>query len=71
MAAFGPIVPGFGMMTRVSFGDLNLQASAFRIDASGGDGFYSVSEFQALPEPGLLALLGIGVAGAIRRRVRK
>jgi hypothetical protein len=32
-----------------------------------------VSEFQAVgvPEPGVLALLGLGVAGAIRRRVRR
>ena len=66
---FGPIFPGFGMMTRV-IGDVTLQAQAFRINASGGDGLYAVSEFQAVPEPGLLALLGIGVAGAIRRRVR-
>jgi PEP-CTERM motif len=66
--SFGPIA-GFGMMTRV-IGDVTLQASAFRINASGGDQLYSVSEFQAIPEPGVLALLGIGIVGAIRRRVR-
>lgn len=67
----GPIFPGFGMMTRtINF--LPVQASAFRIDAGDGDLFYSISEFQAItaPEPGVLALLGIGVAGAIRRRLR-
>ena len=66
-------VPGgpAGMITRA--GPLpTIQASAFRIDARGGDGLYSVSEFQAVgvPEPGVLALLGLGVAGAIRRRIR-
>jgi hypothetical protein len=66
----GPLGP-FGMITRDS-GPVNFQASGFRIDAGGGDLFYSVSEFQAFaaPEPGVLALLGIGVAGAIRRRIR-
>ena len=58
------------MMTRTSVYGLNLHASAFRVDAFGGDLFYSVSEFQAIPEPSLMALLGLGVAGAIRRRMR-
>jgi hypothetical protein len=66
----GPLGP-FGMITRDS-GPVSFQASGFRIDAAGGDAFYSVSEFQAFaaPEPGVLALLGLGVAGAIRRRLR-
>ena len=62
---------GAGMRTR--FGPVGThQVSAFRIDARGGDGYYSLSEFQAnsVPEPGVLALIGLGVAGAIRRRVR-
>ena len=64
--------PAAGMSTRAG-GFLPFQASAFRIDARGGDGFYSISEFQAtgVPEPGVLALLGLGAAGAIRRRVRR
>ena len=60
-----------GMITRAGFLP-TIQASAFRLDARGGDGYYSISEFQvnSVPEPGVLALLGLGVAGAIRRRVR-
>jgi hypothetical protein len=70
LATANPI-PGFGMITREGFVG-PAQASAFRIDARGGDLYYSLSEFQAVgvPEPGMLVLLGIGVAGAIRRRVR-
>jgi PEP-CTERM motif-containing protein len=62
---------GAGMRTRMA-ALAPLQASAFRIDPFNGDGLYSVSEFQAIgvPEPGVLALLGLGVAGVIRRRIR-
>ena len=42
---FPPIIPGFGMTTRSA--TFPLEASAFRIDAFGGDQFYAVSEFQA------------------------
>ena len=65
--------PAFGAGMRTRFGSVGpAQASAFRIGARGGDLYYSLSEFQAVgvPEPGILALFGIGVAGAIRRRVR-
>lgn len=46
-----------------------VDASAFAITAVGGDGFYSVSEFQAVgttlavPEPETYALMLLGLAG--------
>jgi len=46
-----------------------VDATAFAITAVGGDGFYSVSEFQALgttlavPEPETYALMLLGLAG--------
>ena len=50
-------------------------ATAFRIDAFGGDGLYSLSEFRAMgepvPEPGSIFLLGTGALGLIARRRRK
>jgi hypothetical protein len=50
--------------------------SAFRIRSSGGDGYYSVSEFQAngsiaaVPEPETYAMLlaGLGLLGSMARR---
>lgn len=53
---------GPGMQIRSGTFFPPFEASAFRIDAFGGDGFYSVSEFQAVPEPTSLALVLIALA---------
>lgn len=64
-----------GMLTRA--GTLGpFLATGLQIDARAGDGYYSVSEFQAtgtpVPEPGTLLLLGAGVTAAVaRRRARR
>lgn len=63
---FATAVGGPGMRERAG-SVLSFEASAIRIDARAGDGFYSVSEFQAIgeavPEPGSLLLIGVALAG--------
>jgi len=53
---------------------LPFEATAIRIDAFAGDGYYSVAEFQAIgtsiPEPGTLALMAFGLSGLLLRRRR-
>ena len=68
---WGPI-GGSGLITRPA-GDhvtpygTGFYASAIRLSAFGGDGYYSYSEFVAIgnqvPEPGTVALLGLALAG--------
>jgi len=66
-----------GLATVIPFGDAGMrersggfipfEATAFRIDATGGDQFYALSEFRAMgeavPEPGSLLLIGAALAG--------
>ena len=66
-------VGGSGMQTRVS-DPLSIVATSFLIGNGNGDGYYSVSEFQAfgapVPEPETYAmmLIGLGLVGFITRR---
>lgn len=67
---------GGGMRTR-SGAVAPFDAAQFRITGRDGDGYYSVSEFQAtavVPEPATVALVAVGGAGlllGLRRRGRR
>jgi len=75
-ATYGSPTVNWGLGTdSASFGAIT--ATAFSIQASGGDGSYAVSEFQAngaflpaVPEPtsGLLMLAGLGALVSLARR---
>lgn len=79
-----PAVGGYGMQTRPNVNDNSVPYSLpvpivtnlLKFEATGGDGYYSVSEIQAFgtaaPLPGSLLLLGSGLLalGALRQRGR-
>ena len=72
--AYATAVGGAGMRERAgSVG--SFEASTIRIDARAGDGFYSVSEFQAIgqavPEPSSILLIGVALAWLGFGRSRK
>ena len=75
-----PIAGGFGQQTRPNVNDVSeifllgapITTSRLRYTATAGDGFYSVSEIQAfVPEPSMMALLGLGVVAQAARRRRR
>lgn len=65
----------FGLRTRDSGLIGPITTDQFRFSATGGDGYYALSEFQAfqaVPEPGTWAMMiiGFGVLGSVLRRRR-
>ena len=74
-----PAVGGFGTQTRpnpldptdIFYLGTPVVTNRLRFSATGGDGFYSVSEIKAFtPEPGMTTLLLVGLVGLASRRVR-
>ena len=78
LATIDPNTAGWGMASGSATLGAPVVATAFQIKATGGDGYYSVAEFQAfgsvsaVPEPETydMLLAGIGlIAGVARRRL--
>lgn len=70
-----PPIYSYGMVTRPEiFLPDTVTTTKLKFSATGGDGYYSVSEIQAfgkeVPEPTTILLFGVGLAGlaAYRRR---
>lgn len=77
-----PAVGGYGLQARPNRLDPSqiytlaapVSTDRLRFTATGGDGYYGVSEIQAfaaVPEPGTLGLLGLALAGVAASRRRR
>jgi len=74
-----PYQPSYGLVTRPTLTlSTPIVTDALEFVATGGDGFYSVSQIEAdgspasnVPEPSTIVLLGLGLAGLVGRQFRR